>query len=75
MADKVKPTDIDIENMTSEAVNALLKELCLHLCFNREYDFPCDGHCYKCESEHWKKYQWQVRETVKLWEKLKNSPK
>ena len=52
-----------------------IKELCLHLCFNCENDFPCDGHCYKCESEHWKKYKWQVRETVKLWEKIRNSPK
>lgn len=49
-----------------------IKELCLHLCFNCENDFPCDGHCYKCESEHWKKYKWQVRETVKLWEKMKD---
>lgn len=48
-----------------------IKELCLHLCFNCENDFPCDGHCYKCESEHWKKYRWQVRETVKLWEKIR----
>ena len=52
-----------------------IKELCLHLCFNCENDFPCDGHCYKCESEHWKKYKWQVRQTVKLWEKIRNSPK
>lgn len=49
-----------------------VKELCLHLCFNCENDFPCDGHCYKCESEHWKKYKWQVRETVKLWEKIRS---
>ena len=74
MADKLKPTDIDIENMTTPTKEQI-KELCLHLCFNCENDFPCDGHCYKCESEHWKKYKWQVRETVKLWEKIRNSTK
>lgn len=52
-----------------------IKELCLHLCFNCENDFPCDGHCYECESKHWEKYKWQVRETVKLWEKIRNSHK
>jgi len=48
-----------------------IKELCLHLCFNCENDSTCDGHCYECESEHWKKYAWQVKETIKMWEKMR----
>lgn len=49
--------------------------MCIHLCFNCENDFPCDGHCYKCATKHHEKYRWQVKEIIKLWEKLKNSPK
>ena len=48
-----------------------IEELCIHLCFNCENDFSCDGHCYKCETKHWKKFRWQVKETVRRWEELK----
>lgn len=44
-----------------------IRELCENLCFACENDFPCDGHCYKCESGHWKKFRWQVKETIKRW--------
>jgi hypothetical protein len=52
-----------------------IKELSIHLCFNCENDFPCNGHCYKCETEHWKKFKWQVKETIAEWEKIRGGDK
>ena len=59
MADKVKPTDIDIENMTTptkEQIDPCLN--CDSATCMREYDYPCNNrirYLYKLQKNERKK--------------------
>ena len=65
MADKVKPTDIDIENMTKptkEQIEKVMSKSCavIMVCQHCQYQ----GHCFA-----------MAKKFITEWEKIRNSPK